>query len=76
MTTREEQSPVSCRSKTSRTGTPGATWIRSGLYPPLTVTVTVCTPASSSARRVFFGPKKNQSNTALTTTATTTNTQP
>ena len=49
-TTREEQSPVSCRSNNRRTGAPAVTWITSGLYPPLTVTLTIWTPPSNSAR--------------------------
>ena len=49
-TTREVQSPDSCRSKTSSTGTPWRTRMTSGLYPPRTVTSTRCTPPASSRR--------------------------
>ena len=71
-TTREEQSPVSCRSNNNRTNTPGATSITSGLYPPLTVTLTTWTPPSNSARRDLFGPKKYQPIKPVKTTAKTT----
>ncbi len=57
--TREVQSPDSCRSNTTSSGTPGRTRITSGLYPPRTVTRTRCTPPDSSAARARRGPKKN-----------------
>src|SRR6266704_4008696 len=59
-TTREVQSPDSCRSNTSSSGTPGRARITSGLYPPRTVTVIRCTPPASSAERARRGAKKNQ----------------
>lgn len=51
--------PISLwRSKTSLTGTPCRTSIRSGEWPPLTVTVTSCTPLRSSARVASFAPEE------------------
>ena len=73
-TTREEQSPASCRSNTSRTGIPLTTWMWSGLYPPWTRTVTTCTPSSTAARCERRGAKKNHSVPALTTKAASTTT--
>ena len=70
-TTRELQSPSSCRSKTIRSGTPVRTWTTLGVYPPFTTMRTSCTPPRTTASWAARGRKKNQPSAPLRAMAST-----